>query len=73
MWFKRFKSGYFSVKDEVRSGHPVTDKICAIFEKVEHDRHISTNKLQKLITLKISETKKHRVLYLQPNRSKFET
>lgn len=42
MWFKRFKSGNFSVKDEVRSGRPVTDKISAIFEKVEQDRHISS-------------------------------
>ena len=39
MWFKRFKSEIFCVKDEVRSGHPVTDKISAIFEKVEQERH----------------------------------
>ena len=35
MWFKRFKAGNFSVKDEVRSGRPVTDKISAILEKVD--------------------------------------
>ena len=39
MWFKRFKSGNFSVKDEVCSVCPVTDKISAIFEKVEQERH----------------------------------
>ena len=32
----------FCVKDEVRSGRPVTDKISAMFEKVEQDRHISS-------------------------------
>lgn len=30
------------MKDEVRFGRPVTDKISAIFEKVEQDRHISS-------------------------------
>ena len=29
-------------KDEVCSGHPVTDKISAMFEKLEQDRHISS-------------------------------
>ena len=42
MWFKRFKSGNFRVNDEVRSGRLVTDKISAIFEKVERDRHTSS-------------------------------
>ena len=42
MWIERFKSGNFSVKDEVSSGRPVTDKISAIFEKLEQDRHISS-------------------------------
>ena len=42
MWFKRFKSGNFCVKDEVRSGRLITDKISAIFEKVEQDRHINS-------------------------------
>ena len=43
MWFKRLKSGNFCVKDEVRSGRPVTDKIREDhFEKVEQVRHISS-------------------------------
>ncbi|GBP24411.1 Tubulin polyglutamylase TTLL5 [Eumeta japonica] len=32
-WFKRFHSGNFDVKDEPRSGNPVTDKVDAILEK----------------------------------------
>ena len=39
---KGFKSGNFNVKDEVRSGRSVTDKISAIFEKEEQDRHMSS-------------------------------
>ena len=27
MWFKRFKSGNFSVKGEIHSGRPVTEKV----------------------------------------------
>ncbi|KAJ0175950.1 hypothetical protein K1T71_008124 [Dendrolimus kikuchii] len=42
IWFKRFKSGNFDIEDARRSGHPVTDKIDVIFEKVEQDRHISS-------------------------------
>ncbi|GBP87779.1 hypothetical protein EVAR_60471_1 [Eumeta japonica] len=39
-WFKRFHSGKFDddFKGELRSGRPVTDKVDAIFEKVERDR-----------------------------------
>ncbi|KAJ0171809.1 hypothetical protein K1T71_012572 [Dendrolimus kikuchii] len=40
IWFKRFQSGNFDIKDARRSGRPVMDKIDAIFEKVEQDRHI---------------------------------
>ncbi|KAJ0177711.1 hypothetical protein K1T71_006584 [Dendrolimus kikuchii] len=40
--FKRFQSENFDIKDARRSGRPVTDKIEAIFEKVELDRHISS-------------------------------
>ncbi|KAJ0179078.1 hypothetical protein K1T71_004790 [Dendrolimus kikuchii] len=42
IWFKRFQSGNFDIKDARRSGRPVTDKIDVIFEKVEQDRHISS-------------------------------
>ena len=42
MWFKRLKSGNFSVKDEVRSRRPVTDKI---FEKKQQDRHVSSEEI----------------------------
>ncbi|GBP89131.1 Histone-lysine N-methyltransferase SETMAR [Eumeta japonica] len=34
--------GNFDVKDEPRSGRPVTNKVDAILEKVEQDRHISS-------------------------------
>ncbi|GBP82245.1 Putative uncharacterized protein FLJ37770 [Eumeta japonica] len=40
-WFDRFQSHDFDVKDEPRSGRPVTDKVDAILEKVKQDRHIS--------------------------------
>ncbi|GBP37376.1 Pickpocket protein 28 [Eumeta japonica] len=36
-----WQSGNFDVKDELFSGRPITDKIDAILEKVEEDRHIS--------------------------------
>ncbi|RVE48572.1 hypothetical protein evm_006761 [Chilo suppressalis] len=39
IWFRRFQSGNFDVKDARRSGRPVSD---AIFEKVEQDRHNSS-------------------------------
>ncbi|KAJ0174927.1 hypothetical protein K1T71_009068 [Dendrolimus kikuchii] len=42
IWFKRFQSGNFDITDARRSSRPVTDKIDAIFEKVEQDRHISS-------------------------------
>ncbi|GBP13285.1 Histone-lysine N-methyltransferase SETMAR [Eumeta japonica] len=40
-WFKRFQARN-DVENESGSGRPVTDKIDAIFEKVEKDRHISS-------------------------------
>ncbi|GBP46358.1 Putative uncharacterized protein FLJ37770 [Eumeta japonica] len=41
-WFKCFQSGHFDVKDEPRSGRPLTHKIDAVLEKVEEDRHINS-------------------------------
>ncbi|GBP73835.1 Histone-lysine N-methyltransferase SETMAR [Eumeta japonica] len=38
-WFKRFQSGNFNFKDEIRSGRLVTDEVDAILEKVEQDQH----------------------------------
>ncbi|GBP48253.1 Cyclic AMP response element-binding protein A [Eumeta japonica] len=40
--FKRFQSGNFDVKDEPRSGRPVTIKGGAILEKIEQDWHINS-------------------------------
>ncbi|CAH2264971.1 jg5038 [Pararge aegeria aegeria] len=42
IWFKRFQSGNFDVKDAPRSGRRITDKMDAIFATVEQDRHISS-------------------------------
>ncbi|GBP68086.1 hypothetical protein EVAR_45374_1 [Eumeta japonica] len=41
-WFKDFQLANFDVKDEPRSSQPVTDKVDAILEKSEQDRHISS-------------------------------
>ncbi|GBP58691.1 Histone-lysine N-methyltransferase SETMAR [Eumeta japonica] len=41
-WFKCFQSSNFDIKDEPRSGRPVTDKVDAILEKVEQDWDISS-------------------------------
>ena len=38
-----FQVWKFLCIDEYRSGRPVTDKISAIFKKVEQDRHISSH------------------------------
>ncbi|CAG9785261.1 unnamed protein product [Diatraea saccharalis] len=42
IWFKHFKSGNFDIKDARRSASLVTDKMDAIFENMEQDRHISS-------------------------------
>ncbi|GBP84627.1 hypothetical protein EVAR_65552_1 [Eumeta japonica] len=36
------KSGNYDLKDESRSGRPVTDEVDTILERVEEDRHISS-------------------------------
>ncbi|GBP07298.1 Histone-lysine N-methyltransferase SETMAR [Eumeta japonica] len=39
-WFNRFHTGIFDIKDELRSGRPVTDKVDAISEEVKQHQHI---------------------------------
>jgi len=46
-WFKRFQSENFDVKDTLRSGRPITEKVDEIMEKVEQDRHISSHDIVK--------------------------
>ncbi|GBP57351.1 Putative uncharacterized protein FLJ37770 [Eumeta japonica] len=41
-WYKRFQSDHFDVKDQPRSGRPVTEQVDAILEKVKQNRHISS-------------------------------
>ena len=41
-WFARFRTGNFDVKDEPRSGRPITEKSDEIMIKVERDKHVST-------------------------------
>ena len=40
--FARFRIENFDVKDEPRSGRPITEKSDEIMEKVERDKHVST-------------------------------
>jgi len=37
-----FRAGNFDVKDEPRSGRPITEKSDEIMVKVERDKHVST-------------------------------
>ena len=41
-WFARFRSGNFDVKDELRPGRPIVEKVDEILKKIEVDRHISS-------------------------------
>lgn len=41
-WFRRFREGNFDVKDALRTGRPITEKVDLILEKIKEDRHIST-------------------------------
>jgi len=41
-WFARFRAGNFDVKNEPRSGRPITEKFDEIMVKVERDKHVST-------------------------------
>ena len=42
-WLARYRSRNFDVKDEPRSGRPITKKSDKILEKIEQDRHISSH------------------------------
>ncbi|EGI59943.1 Histone-lysine N-methyltransferase SETMAR [Acromyrmex echinatior] len=46
-WFTRFRTENFDVKDEPRSGRPITEKSDEIMEKVERDKHVSTVEIAK--------------------------
>ena len=41
-WFVRFRSRNFDVKDELRSGRPITEKSDEILEKIVRDQHFSS-------------------------------
>ena len=41
-WFARFCSGNFNMKDDLRSGCPISEKADEILEKVQQDSHISS-------------------------------
>ena len=45
-WFARFRAGNFDMKDEPRSGWPITEKFDEIMVKVERDKHVSTGDCQ---------------------------
>ncbi|CAH2210526.1 jg5614 [Pararge aegeria aegeria] len=47
IWFKRFQSRNFYVKDAPRSSRPITDKMDAIFEKAGQDRNFSSYNVAK--------------------------
>ena len=38
-WFARFSSGNFDVKDNLRPGRPIVEKVDEILKKTEVDRH----------------------------------
>ncbi|GFV48443.1 histone-lysine N-methyltransferase SETMAR [Trichonephila clavipes] len=40
VWFRRFRSGIFEVKNSPRTGRPVVDNVDKITEIIEVDRHV---------------------------------
>ena len=38
-WFARIRSGNFNLKDNSRSGRPISEKAVKIREKLQQDRH----------------------------------
>ncbi|GBP46258.1 hypothetical protein EVAR_30387_1 [Eumeta japonica] len=64
----------FDIKDEPRSGRPVMDKVDAILEKVEQDRHISSYDIadelridHKTVLSHLKKAKHTKAPYLGPN------
>jgi [histone H3]-lysine36 N-dimethyltransferase SETMAR len=50
-WFSRFRSGNFDIKDESRSGRPITKEIDEILKLIHEDRHISTRHIAKELNI----------------------
>lgn len=42
LWFRRFRSRNFDIKDAPRSGRPIVENIGKIMEIVESDHHVRT-------------------------------
>ncbi|GFV29777.1 histone-lysine N-methyltransferase SETMAR [Trichonephila clavipes] len=42
VWFRRFRSGIFDVKDAPRTSRPVVENVDEISEIIEVDRHVSS-------------------------------
>jgi len=51
VWFKRFQSGNFDVKNAPRFDRPITEKVDEIMEKIEQDRHISSHDIGKELNI----------------------
>ena len=58
-WFKKFRSGDFSLKDEERSGQPnevYHDQIKAI---IESDRHVTEREIEEMLNIPKSTINRH--------------
>ncbi|KAL9873347.1 histone-lysine N-methyltransferase SETMAR-like isoform 1-T2 [Glossina fuscipes fuscipes] len=45
IWFRRFRSGIFDVKDAPRTGRPVVENVDKIGEMIEVDQHVSSRNI----------------------------
>ncbi|GFX12124.1 histone-lysine N-methyltransferase SETMAR [Trichonephila clavipes] len=45
IWFRRFRSGIFDVKDVLHTGRPVVENVNKITEIIEVDRHVSSRSI----------------------------
>ena len=50
-WFARFRAGNFDVKNDPRSGQPITEKSDEIIVKVERDKHVSTVEIARELSI----------------------